>query len=51
VHLKIFEQTATKGRRAWGKQLGQRYGAEALRRYAAQRKRRTIVDEILAETA
>ena len=44
VSLKTFEQTATEGRKAWGKNLGQRYGAEALRRYATQRKRHNIVE-------
>lgn len=38
VHLKIFEQTATEGRKRWGKELGSKHGVAALRKYAVQRK-------------
>ena len=37
VHLKIFEQTAKEGRKRWGKELGRKHGAAALRKYAADR--------------
>src|SRR5262245_20834736 len=37
VHLKIFEQTATEGRKRWGKELGKKHGANALRKYAAEK--------------
>jgi hypothetical protein len=47
VDLKIFEQTATEGRKRWGQELGRKYGADALRKYQAQRKKRSIVRQII----
>jgi hypothetical protein len=47
VQLKIFEQTATEGRKAWDRQLGQKYGAEALRKYAAQGPKRKAVRQFI----
>jgi hypothetical protein len=50
VNLKIFEQTATEGRKRWDRQLGQRYGAQALRRYQTQRRKGSQVGQIINET-
>jgi hypothetical protein len=49
VNLKVFQQTAIEGRKAWGRQLGQRYGRDALRKHAEE-TRTTKSDETIYQS-
>jgi hypothetical protein len=49
MHLEIFEQTATEGRKRCGRELGRKYGAQALRDYQTQRGKRSRARQFINE--